>query len=154
MSSKTTVLWLTAGSLLVAGCATSIGSRAQEAEQLKTQVASLEERLSGLNQRVEELSSRQGTLETQRISQQASSPEATSPSGRAPTRKAAISTREIQLALRETGFYHGTIDGKQGPQTREALKAFQRSQGLTPDGVAGPKTQTALAKFLEKPSSE
>ena len=35
-------------------------------------------------------------------------------------------------------------DGKFGKKTEDALKAFQRSVGLTPDGVAGKKTWAAL----------
>jgi hypothetical protein len=35
-------------------------------------------------------------------------------------------------------------DGIAGPQTRRALKRFQRAHGLTADGVAGPATLAAL----------
>ncbi len=35
-------------------------------------------------------------------------------------------------------------DGIAGPQTRRAIKRFQRSHGLTVDGIAGPATQAAL----------
>lgn len=40
-------------------------------------------------------------------------------------------------------------DGDFGPNTRAALERFQRSQGLTPDGVAGPKTLDAMHKALQ-----
>lgn len=36
-------------------------------------------------------------------------------------------------------------DGSFGPKSVSALKAFQLSHGLSPDGVAGPKTKAALA---------
>jgi len=35
-------------------------------------------------------------------------------------------------------------DGINGPKTKAAIMAFQRSKGLTPDGIAGPKTINAL----------
>lgn len=35
-------------------------------------------------------------------------------------------------------------DGVDGPQTQEAVRNFQRKNGLTVDGVAGPKTKAAL----------
>lgn len=35
-------------------------------------------------------------------------------------------------------------DGQFGAGTEQAVKAFQRSKGLTPDGIVGPKTWTAL----------
>lgn len=47
---------------------------------------------------------------------------------------------QIQQKLSSLGFYSGSIDGIYGTQTRDAVTAFQRSVGLTPDGIAGSKT--------------
>lgn len=38
------------------------------------------------------------------------------------------------------------VDGRYGPATEKALKAFQRAHGLDDDGIVGPKTRAALAK--------
>ncbi|MFA5388159.1 MAG: peptidoglycan-binding domain-containing protein [Candidatus Omnitrophota bacterium] len=57
-------------------------------------------------------------------------------------------TKEIQTALKNAGFDPGSIDGKIGPRTRQAIKDFQKSKGLVPDGVVGPKTWTSLGKYL------
>ena len=38
--------------------------------------------------------------------------------------------QNVQLALRDSGYYPGAIDGLIGPQTRAALAAFQRDHGL------------------------
>lgn len=57
-------------------------------------------------------------------------------------------TRQIQTALRKAGFYKGEVDGKEGPQTKRAIKAFQKAKGLNPDGVVGPRTWEELNKFL------
>jgi hypothetical protein len=38
--------------------------------------------------------------------------------------------QNVQLALRDQGYYPGAIDGLIGPQTRAALSAFQRDRGL------------------------
>ena len=68
----------------------------------------------------------------------------------AQTKLAAVSTlsaKQTQLALKSAGFYNGPVDGKFGRQTKEAVKAFQRSKGLNPDGVVGSKTAMALAKL-------
>lgn len=43
---------------------------------------------------------------------------------------------EIQRLLMARGFDTGGVDGKLGSQSTEAIKAFQRSRGLTPDGYA------------------
>ncbi len=50
----------------------------------------------------------------------------------------------LQVALRAHGLYLGPIDGVMGPQTRAALKAFQRKKGLVADGVPGPRTRARL----------
>ena len=46
----------------------------------------------------------------------------------------------IQSRLKSWGYYKGSVDGVYGQKTADAVKAFQRSNGLTADGVAGPKT--------------
>ena len=56
--------------------------------------------------------------------------------------------KEIQIALKNAGFYTGAIDGKIGPKTKEAISQFQKASGLKVDGKAGPKTWTELQKHL------
>jgi peptidoglycan hydrolase-like protein with peptidoglycan-binding domain len=50
----------------------------------------------------------------------------------------------LQVALRAAGTYLGDVDGRRGPDTEEALVAFQERVGLVPDGIAGPRTRRAL----------
>lgn len=57
--------------------------------------------------------------------------------------------KQIQSALKQAGFYKGGIDGNIGPKTKRAIKAFQKSKGLDPDGVVGPKTWEELNRFLK-----
>ncbi len=42
--------------------------------------------------------------------------------------------KEIQTELSDLGFNPGIIDGKMGPNTASAIKAFQRSIGERPNG--------------------
>ena len=42
--------------------------------------------------------------------------------------------RELQRRLTQLGFDTGGIDGVVGPQSREAIRSFQRKAGLVPDG--------------------
>jgi len=51
---------------------------------------------------------------------------------------------ELQQKLRQHGFATGNADGTFGAATRSALRAFQKSIGLEPDGVVGPRTALAL----------
>ncbi|HPJ02843.1 MAG TPA: peptidoglycan-binding protein [Candidatus Limiplasma sp.] len=50
----------------------------------------------------------------------------------------------MQSRLIELGYLSGTADGKFGLQTKAALIAFQRENGLVRDGIAGNATLTAL----------
>ena len=52
--------------------------------------------------------------------------------------------KKLQTALKEQGYYNGTVDGVYGNATVKAVKAFQKSNGLTADGIAGAKTQEKL----------
>lgn len=56
--------------------------------------------------------------------------------------------QKIQTALKNAGFYTGSIDGKIGPASKRAIGAFQTSKGLTADGKVGPKTWAALEPYL------
>lgn len=48
-----------------------------------------------------------------------------------------IEIRELQAELARAGHYKGRIDGKIGPKSRAAIRAFQVHAGLTADGYAG-----------------
>ena len=52
--------------------------------------------------------------------------------------------RKLQQALKNRGYYSGTVDGSYGAATVEAVKDFQKRNGLVRDGVAGPATQTLI----------
>ena len=48
--------------------------------------------------------------------------------------------RKIQTKLRSLGFFNGSIDGIYGVKTQSAVRQFQKSVGITADGIAGSKT--------------
>jgi peptidoglycan L-alanyl-D-glutamate endopeptidase CwlK len=50
----------------------------------------------------------------------------------------------LQSALKQLGFDPRGVDGVFGAGTEAAVKDFQRSKGLTPDGLVGPNTMAAL----------
>ena len=52
--------------------------------------------------------------------------------------------RQIQTKLRNWGYYSGSVDGIYGSQTQEAVRYFQRKNGLSVDGIAGPATLSAM----------
>ncbi len=52
--------------------------------------------------------------------------------------------KTIQQKLKNWGYYKGSVDGIFGKQTLEAVKYFQRRNGLVVDGKVGPKTLAAM----------
>ena len=61
--------------------------------------------------------------------------------------KGSDAVRAVQRRLKELGYYKGAADGDFGPATEEAVKAFQRANGLKADGKVGKQT---LAKMNAK----
>ena len=61
-----------------------------------------------------------------------------------------VNVMGLQRALKKAGFISGKLDGRMGPQTREALRAFQQANGLKADGLIGLKTIKALLAYKEK----
>lgn len=52
--------------------------------------------------------------------------------------------KKVQQRLKDLGYFTDTVDGKFGDATVKALKAFQRKNGLSQDGVCGAQTRTVL----------
>ena len=52
--------------------------------------------------------------------------------------------RQMQLKLKELGYYTGSVTGRFGNLTWDAVKKFQKANGLKADGIAGQKTLEKL----------
>lgn len=52
--------------------------------------------------------------------------------------------KKVQSLLNKWGYYRGPIDGYYSGKTFQAVKDFQRKNGLAADGVVGPRTWSAL----------
>ncbi len=64
------------------------------------------------------------------------------------------STKDVQQALKMAGFYQGSVDGKMGPLTHQAVEEFQRINGLKVDGKVGNQTWSKLAQYAELSGSD
>ena len=134
--------------MLVSGCAG--GQTRQQLTRLQSQVGMLDERVSQLERTGNpSLSDAMGfgSTGTEAAPAAATGNTAASPAGSSQYTKP--STRQVQTALKNAGFYQGSVDGKMGPLTHDAIKEFQRVHGLTDDGVVGRKTWAKLKSYAE-----
>lgn len=61
--------------------------------------------------------------------------------------------KEIQQRLKDLGYYNGEIDGILGQASIQAIKNFQRDNGLVVDGIVGAKTAAKLNISLSTQNS-
>lgn len=61
--------------------------------------------------------------------------------------------KTIQTKLKRWGYLKGSVDGIFGSQTKEAVKYFQRKNGLVADGIVGSATAKALGVSLKGTAS-
>ena len=131
---------LAVASVAISGCAS--GRYAKDLNRVKADVNLLDERVSQLERTGPSASSSTAWPDT--ISQPSidSSRTRTAPLSVKPPK------RDIQQALKNAGFYQGSIDGKFGPKSKEAVREFQRTNGLKVDGVVGRQTWEKLGPYL------
>ena len=60
--------------------------------------------------------------------------------------------RPLQQLLRARD-HHVQVDGIFGPRTKSAVQDFQRSKGLSPDGIVGPLTWARLVVYVKRGSN-
>ncbi|MDR3185914.1 MAG: spore cortex-lytic enzyme [Christensenellaceae bacterium] len=61
--------------------------------------------------------------------------------------------KTIQTKLKNWGYYSGEIDGIFGANTTDAVKSFQRKNGLKVDGIVGTATAKSMGVSLASDSS-
>lgn len=62
--------------------------------------------------------------------------------------------KQVQTKLKSWGYYTGSVDGIFGSGTESAVKAFQKKNGLTVDGIVGKKTAAALGINIDGGGSQ
>lgn len=124
--------------VFLSGCASVHKGYGLENQELRSRIGYLEAELERKNQELR-------VLENDFAMSQNSIPipaKEGKPSGR-------LSLKQIQTALKNAGFYKGSIDGRLGSRTKEAIRNFQKANGLSPDGVAGRQTREKLKIYLD-----
>ncbi len=141
----------------LAGCETVPKKFKAEVAGIKSKVDTLETRVEGVETKQAE-SERMTMEQTQALEEmkarsaarQTSSKSNITPKPKMIRLKGHM--KEIQTCLKNAGFYQGSIDGVKGRNTKKAIKAFQKANGLKADGVVGPKTWDLLVKYSSNPA--
>ena len=66
---------------------------------------------------------------------------------------AGVDYEEVQVRLKDWGYYNGAITGTNTQETKEAIKYFQTTHGLTESGVVDGATAEALGIYIGEQSS-
>ena len=65
-----------------------------------------------------------------------------------------VNAKQVQIALKKARIDPGSIDGKMGRRTQEAVKKFQKTHGIPVDGLIGYKTLLNLAQYLPERATQ
>ena len=138
----TFVVFLAVMAFGVTGCA-SKSNLQRDVASLQSQMAVVADELARLDQGLQDTKAGQGGASGVASRSAASrGPVYRTPSG------FELPSISIQQALKNAGYYRGTVDGKIGSATQEAIRAFQKDNGLESDGVVGRTTWDRLKVYL------
>lgn len=126
----------------LSGCATTRKQNDLEIQGLRNQISALENQLSAKDEEINNL--RQSTIAKEERTVQTKKRKVIAEV------KSRPKVKQIQIALRNAGYEPGSVDGKMGKQTRDAIKAFQRANNLSVDGKVGKDTWLLLRENLYK----
>lgn len=134
------------------GCAGARLNKGASSKPLppKERIAQLESESQAKDQEIRRLQQELETLRDQAAVSEAYSYEPATNVKSAPStgalRVPGVTVTQLQRALKSAGYDPGTIDGRLGKRTKEAVRSFQRAEGLKVDGVVGQKTWNALKR--------
>lgn len=147
MKSKGYVFAVLVSLFFLSGCATTQRESDLTAQGLRNQISVLETQLKSKDEEAGSLRDELNKAIQEKEAQAQAKEKAGSKKVIAEV-KSRPNVKQIQVALRNAGYNPGAIDAKLGRQTKDALKAFQKANGLKADGKAGKQTWSLLRKYL------
>ena len=131
----------------LSGCATARKQKDLEIQGLKNEVSVLESQIQSKDEEI-------NSLKEQLVKTPTQEQEVTTVK-RGKKRvigevKSRPNVKQIQVALKNAGYEPGSIDGKMGKQTRDAVIAFQKAHNLPANGKVRRKTWNLLKEYLYK----
>lgn len=130
--------------LFLSGCVTG------RKDTVKPQIQQLQSRITQLERQLEQRDDEIGNLEDMLEEAQKAQNYSAKKLGKTAESSSKPSIKDIQIALKNAGYYAGPVDGKAGEKTKKAIESFQKTNDLAPDGVVGQKTWVKLKKYLDR----
>ena len=131
--------------LFFAGCATAGKNHALELQQCQSKISYLEQDIKEKDREIANLEYELQRKESESYRKSSAPTKTRSESSYSST----PSTTQIQKALKSAGYYKGSVDGKMGAKTQDAIIKFQKDNGLKADGKVGQMTWSELKFYLE-----
>lgn len=136
----------------LAGCATTRKEAAGDPTQMR--ITQLEEQLQQKDEEINDLKDQMQGLSEDMKKKDYSRKSGGSETGNFSYKKDGIlrvdvDPDQVQLALKNAGYYNGPVDGKIGEKTKRAVAEFQKAHNLNADGVIGRKTWSMLKSYLK-----
>jgi len=133
----------------LAGCATTRKNNELENQGLKNQISVLEAQIQSKDEEISSLREALAKAQTQETIG------AVKGAGKKslkviPEDKFRPSSKHIQMALRNAGYYSGRIDMRLGKQSKQAIKEFQKANNLKETGRVDRETWSLLKEHLYK----
>ena len=135
------------------GCATT--KKDMSAGEPPTRISQLEEQLQQKDEEINDLkdelqsAQQEGGKRKDPSSIRRTSDPADSSSKKDGILRVDAAADQVQLALKNAGYYTGPVDGKLGEKTKKAAAEFQKAHNLNADGVIGKKTWMILKTYLK-----
>jgi outer membrane murein-binding lipoprotein Lpp len=137
--------------LSLAGCATGRKQNDLQMQGLRNQISALEMQIQAKDDEINNL--KESLSQASQTSEVTPSVQRHGKTGKKRVIaevKSRPNIRQIQTALQNAGYDPGTIDGRMGRQTRDAIKAFQAANNISADGKVGKQTWRLLSVYLYK----
>lgn len=136
---------------------TALNSMQIKIEAMEDQLAQKDQKIEELRYEVKELAYQVETLDMSGVIEPKKRRKTSSFSQKSKVKKGkseeilriSVAPKKVQLALKNAGYYSGSIDGKLGSQTRKAIREFQKDHNLKIDGIIGQKTWKEIKNYLE-----
>jgi TolA-binding protein len=130
--------------IILNGCATT--PNGLKIQALRNQIQALEAQIQAKDQEINNL--RDELIKQSQKEREPALPKVASKKKYVAEIKSRPTARHIQIALKNAGYNPGSVDGRMGRQTRQAIREFQRANNLLVDGRVGKETWNLLKEYL------